>query len=198
MEYLVSMTTHVPDGTPPETVDHVRDSEAEHTRELAAEGHVLRLWRPPLQPGEWRTLGLFGAADVDELGKVLASMPLHVWRTDAVTPLRRHPNDPDGERATAVPEFLTVFTGTVPDGTTTEEVAAAEAREAARAQELGAQGRLLRLWTLPGDGRALGLWCARDGADLQTFLDSLPLSPYQKVDVTPLTEHPSDPAIAGR
>jgi muconolactone delta-isomerase len=198
MEYLVSMTTHVPDGTPPETVDDVRASEAEHTRELAAEKHVLRLWRPPLQPGEWRTLGLFGAADVDELGKVLASMPLHVWRTDAVTPLGRHPNDPDSARATAVPEFFTVFTRTVPEGTATEAVAAAEARETARAHELGAQGHLLRLWTLPGDGRALGLWCARDAAELQTFLDSLPLSPYQKVDVTPLTEHPSDPRIAGR
>lgn len=198
MEYLVSMTTHVPDGTPPETVDQVRRREAEHTRELASEGHVLRLWRPPQRPGEWRTLGLFGAADTDELAKVLASMPLHVWRTDAVTPLGRHPNDPDDERATAVPEFFTIFTRAVPDGTATEAVLAAEAREAVRAKELAGQGRLLRLWMLPGEGRALGLWCARDAAELQIFVDSLPLSPYQKVDVTPLAEHPSDPPIASR
>ncbi len=198
MEYLVSMTTHVPDGTPPEVVDDVRAREDAHTRELAAEGHVLRLWRPPLRPGEWRTFGLFAAADVDELGKVLASMPLHVWRTDAVTPLGRHPNDPAGEPGRPGTEFFTIFTRTVPDGTPSEDVADAEAREAVRAAELGGQGHLVRLWMLPGDGRALGLWCAADAAELQTFLDSLPLNPFQKVDVTPLTEHPSDPPNAGR
>ena len=45
MEYLVSMTTHVPDGTPQQTVDDVRDREAARSRELAAQGHLLRLWR---------------------------------------------------------------------------------------------------------------------------------------------------------
>jgi len=55
MEYLVTMTTHVPDGTPDKTVDDVRAREGVHTRELAAQGHVLRLWRPPLAPGEWRS-----------------------------------------------------------------------------------------------------------------------------------------------
>jgi muconolactone D-isomerase len=59
MEYLVSMTTRVPEGTPEEAVQDIRAREAAHTRELAAKGHLLRLWRPPLQPGEWRTLGLF-------------------------------------------------------------------------------------------------------------------------------------------
>src|ERR1700761_5056774 len=57
MEYLVTMTTHVPDGTPAEAVDDVRAREDAHTRELAAQGHVLRLWRPPLAPGEWRAPG---------------------------------------------------------------------------------------------------------------------------------------------
>ena len=79
MEYLVTMTTHVPDGTPEQAVDDVRAREAAHTRELAAQGHVLRLWRPPLAPGEWRTLGLFAAADGYELERVLTSMPLRVW-----------------------------------------------------------------------------------------------------------------------
>jgi muconolactone delta-isomerase len=198
MEYLVSMTTHVPDGTPAETIDDVRAREDAHTRELAAQGHILRLWRPPLRPGEWRTLGLFAAADADDLGKVLASMPLHVWRTDAVTSLGRHSNDPHGEPAKGGTEFFTIFTRAVPDGTPSQDVADAEGREAVRARELGRQGQLLRLWMLPGEGHALGLWCAKDTAELQTCLDSLPLSPYQKVDVTPLTEHPSDPPIASR
>src|SRR5690349_9315320 len=85
MEYLVSMTTRVPDGTPEEAVQDIRAREAAHSRELAAQGHLLRLWRPPLQPGEWRTLGLFAAAGGDRLEEVLASMPLRVWRTDEVT-----------------------------------------------------------------------------------------------------------------
>jgi muconolactone delta-isomerase len=96
MEYLVNMTTVVPEGTAPETVDEIRAREAAHSRELAAEGHLLRLWRPPLRPGEWRTLGLFAARDETELEAVLSSMPLRVWRTDEVTPLSPHPNDPAG------------------------------------------------------------------------------------------------------
>jgi len=82
MEYLVTMTTHVPDGTPDQAVDDVRGREAAHSRELAAAGYLLRLWRPPLRPGEWRSIGLFAAADGGRLEEVLASMPLRVWRTD--------------------------------------------------------------------------------------------------------------------
>jgi len=94
MEYLVTMTTHVPAGTPDEAIDAIRGREAARAAELAAEGHLLRLWRPPLQPGEWRTLGLFAADSDEQLQKVLASMPLRIWRTDEVTPLAPHPNDP--------------------------------------------------------------------------------------------------------
>jgi muconolactone delta-isomerase len=207
MEYLVNMTTRVPDGTTPEEIDEVRAREDAHSRELAAEGSLLRLWRPPLQPGEWRSLGLFAAPDADELARVLASMPLRIWRTDEVTPLSRHPNDPEarpgepgepGGPSTDGAEFFAIFTTAVQDGTPGHEVAEAEAREAVRARELAGQGYLERLWVLPGEGRALGLYRARDAGDLQTVLDALPLRPYLTVDVTPLAEHPSDPQIAGR
>jgi len=98
MEFLVTMTTRVPDGTPTKAVDEVRAREAAHSRDLASQGHLLRLWRPPLQPGEWRTLGLFAAADERQLEEVLSSMPLRVWRTDEVMPLSPHPNDPAADR----------------------------------------------------------------------------------------------------
>src|SRR5579864_6931835 len=120
MEYLVTMTTHVPAGTAEEAVADVRAREAAHSRELAAQGHLLRLWRPPLAPGEWRSLGLFGAADADELERVLASMPLRVWRTDEVTPLGPHGNDPKRPQDATTrqgTEFFSYFTLTVPDGT---------------------------------------------------------------------------------
>jgi muconolactone D-isomerase len=94
MEYLVTMTTNVPAGTPDAAVEAIRDREAAHSRELAMNGHLLRLWRPPVRPGEWRTLGLFAAADRAQLEDVLVSMPLRVWRTDEVLELSPHPNDP--------------------------------------------------------------------------------------------------------
>jgi muconolactone D-isomerase len=87
MDFLVTMTTHVPQGTTEGTVDEVRQREAAHSHDLAERGNLGRLWRPPLKPGEWRTLGLFAADDADELESVLASMPLRIWRTDEVMPL---------------------------------------------------------------------------------------------------------------
>src|SRR5215472_12796746 len=116
MEYLVTMTTRVPDGTPQRAVSDVRARETARSHKLAAAGHLLRLWRPPLQPGEWRTLGLFAAADDGQLEKVLASMPLRVWRTDEVTPLGPHPNDPGAGRdlQETGAEFLTTFTTAIP------------------------------------------------------------------------------------
>ena len=88
------MVTTVPEGTTEQQVAELRAREAARSRELAARGNLLRLWRPPLAPGEWRTWGLFSAPDAQELEAVLASMPLRVWRQDAVTPLSAHPNDP--------------------------------------------------------------------------------------------------------
>jgi muconolactone delta-isomerase len=94
VEFLVDMVTTVPDGTTDAQVDAIRTREAARSRQLAAQGHLLRLWRPPLDPGQWRTWGLFQAADETELESVLASMPLRVWRHDTVTPLTAHPSDP--------------------------------------------------------------------------------------------------------
>jgi muconolactone delta-isomerase len=197
MEYLVTMTTHVPEGTPEEDVQEIRKREAARSRELAAQGHLLRLWRPPLQPGEWRTLGLFAADGGGQLEEVLASMPLRVWRTDTVTPLSPHPNDPALPARGGATEFLTTFTVSVPEGTPAQAVEDTETREAQRAKELAGQGHLLRLWMLPGQGRALGLWRARDAEQMQAMVKSLPLDPWMTTEITPLTPHPSDPAVAG-
>jgi len=206
MEYLVTMTTHVPDGTPEEAVADVRTREAEHTRELAAQGHVLRLWRPPLAPGEWRTLGLFAAADRGELEQVLASMPLRIWRSDEVTELTHHPNDPvaSAERPPAAgatgTEFFTTFVAAIPDGTPALVVDDARAGEARRTRELAEQGHLIRLWLLaawPDGSHALGLWRAQDAAHMRAILDSLPMAPWLTEEITPLVPHPSDPAAAG-
>ena len=200
MEYLVEMTTHVPAGAPDGDVDDIRSREAAHSAELAAQGRLLRLWRPPLAPGEWRTYGLFSATDEAALNHVLLAMPLRIWRTDVVTPLGQHPNDP-GVAPGKPPEYFTWFTSAIPDGTAQSALEAKTAGEAARTRELAAEGLLLRLWMLPPDGdswHALGLWSAGDSAQVQQLLESLPLYSWMTIETTPLTRHPSDPGSVAR
>jgi muconolactone D-isomerase len=91
-EFLVEITTTVPEGTDPAEADRRRAAEAVRARELAAAGHLVRLWRPV---GETRSLGVWRATDEAELHeKVLGTLPLRAWMTLVVTPLESHPNDP--------------------------------------------------------------------------------------------------------
>lgn len=198
MEYLVTMTTHVPAGTSDEAVSEVRMREAAHSRNLAERGALLRLWRPPVAPGEWRTLGLFAADNDEELEKVLASMPLRIWRSDEVTPLSPHPNDPapaPRRPRGSLREFLTIFTIQISaDAATVDDITS---RETVRAGELAGDGALARLWLLPveaAQARVLGLWWAVGEQQMQAILDSLPMSSWMTVETIPLSAHPSDPA----
>ena len=95
MEYLTDMVTKVPEGTSSTKVDELRSAEAVRAADLAKAGHLVRLWRPPLGPGEWRSIGLFRAADEAQLREILASLPLHIWMQVTITPLNPHPNDPE-------------------------------------------------------------------------------------------------------
>lgn len=196
-EYLVTMTTQVPRGISDAEVAAVREREARCSRQLALDGRLRRLWRPPLRPGEWRSIGLFIAAGDSDLHRTLASMPLRIWRTDQVTPLGHHPNDPGRNRGAPdldLTEFLTTFRVAVPPGTSSDVVAETMAREADRASELAAQGSLLRLWTLPGADRALGHWQATGHDRMTHIVRSLPMAAWLDVDTLQLTRHPSDPA----
>jgi muconolactone D-isomerase len=91
-EFLVEITTSIPTGTDPSEVDRRHAAEAVRAKELAATGHLVRLWRPV---GELRSIGLWRAADETELhGKVLGTLPLRSWMTLMVTAVESHPNDP--------------------------------------------------------------------------------------------------------
>ncbi|WP_042395109.1 muconolactone Delta-isomerase family protein [Streptacidiphilus carbonis] len=97
-EFLVEITTTVPEGTSQDEVDRRRAAEAVRARELAADGHLARLWRPV---GELRSLGIWLAADETELHeKVLGTLPLRPWMTLVVTALESHPNDPGRSKST--------------------------------------------------------------------------------------------------
>ncbi|QFZ73512.1 muconolactone delta-isomerase [Streptomyces fagopyri] len=97
-EFLVEITTTIPEGTSQDEVDSRRAAEAVRAGELAATGHLARLWRPV---GELRSLGIWRAADEDELHeKVLGTLPLRPWMNLNVTALESHPNDP-GKAATS-------------------------------------------------------------------------------------------------
>ena len=99
MEFLTTLITNVPDGTSDATVDETRSREAIRAAHLAEQGYLLRLWRPPVEPGEWRTLGLWRAASESELKSIVATLPLHIWMTVEITPLTPHPNDPANKNA---------------------------------------------------------------------------------------------------
>ncbi|MDR6980403.1 muconolactone D-isomerase [Streptomyces sp. 3330] len=100
-EFLVEITTTVPEGTGQDVVDARRAAEAVRARELAASGHLARLWRPV---GELRSIGVWRAADEAELHeKVLGTLPLRPWMTLTVTALQPHPNDPGPHHAADTP-----------------------------------------------------------------------------------------------
>jgi muconolactone D-isomerase len=98
-EFLVEITTSIPEGTSTDEVDRRRAAESARARELAAVGRLVRLWRPV---GELRSIGIWRAADEADLHeKVLGTLPLRPWMTVTVTALDSHPNDPG--RAAAMP-----------------------------------------------------------------------------------------------
>jgi muconolactone D-isomerase len=101
MEYLIDFTIDVPDGTPASEVRERSAGESARVAELAEQGHVLRVWKPPHEEGEWRALGLYSAADDAELQAILESLPLYPWMAIEITPLGAHPNDPAAAGAPA-------------------------------------------------------------------------------------------------
>lgn len=69
--------------------------------------------------------------------------------------------------------------------------------ERGRANELATEGRIRRLWRIPGRRANWGLWEAPDATALHTALRSLPMYPWLSVEVHPLAAHPSDPERPG-
>src|SRR5262249_51549841 len=76
MDYLVESTVTVPDDVPPPEIEQRQAGETARVAELAAQGHVLRVWRPLPEDGPQRALGLYRVASHQELEAILDSLPL--------------------------------------------------------------------------------------------------------------------------
>ena len=93
MKFLVSIEVRWPPDGDSATRERLVEAESRRAAELAATGNLLRLWRIP---GRWANVGLWSAADADELHACLASLPFYPWLDIDVQPLATHPNDPGG------------------------------------------------------------------------------------------------------
>jgi muconolactone delta-isomerase len=94
MEFLVEFDVEVPDGTSETEVEQRTGAEAVAAAGLAAEGHLLRLWRMTAAEGEPTAVGLYAADSRAELDVLLRALPLADWMQMTVVPLAPHPNDP--------------------------------------------------------------------------------------------------------
>jgi muconolactone delta-isomerase len=94
MDYIVRFIITVPENTPASELDERLAIEEARVAELAQQGHLLRVWKPLPEDGRWRAVGLYHAADDQELHTILQSLPLFPWMEISVASLAEHPNDP--------------------------------------------------------------------------------------------------------
>jgi muconolactone delta-isomerase len=94
-------------------------------------------------------------------------------------------------------EFLVQFELNIPDGVAESEVEDRQRAEATAAEMLADEGHLVRLWRAtvePGPMTVLGLYRAGSKAELDGLLGALPLYEWMDMSITPLLQHPNDPA----
>jgi muconolactone delta-isomerase len=93
MEFLVEFDVTIPDEAPESEVKQRLDAEASAAAGLYRQGHLIRLWKPPVNAGERRAVGVYRADTEAELDGLLDALPLTGWMQVTVTPLEPHPND---------------------------------------------------------------------------------------------------------
>jgi muconolactone delta-isomerase len=93
MDFLVEFEINVPEGTPESEVTAREDAESAAAAKLVDQGHLIRLWKRRVAPGESRPIGLYRAESEGELDDLMRALPLYEWMRIAVTPLEPHPND---------------------------------------------------------------------------------------------------------
>lgn len=91
MQFLVQIAAALPPDLSDELRQDLRARELARGRELAAAGHLERIWRIP---GKQANVSVWRARDASELHELLVSLPLWPWTTVDVTALAEHPLDP--------------------------------------------------------------------------------------------------------
>jgi muconolactone D-isomerase len=94
MEFLTFAIIVPPAGVSRAAVDERIAREASRAAQLTASGALVRIWRPPLGPGEWKNVALWSAPGELALWDLLDSLPMRPWMTIDVIPLSPHPSDP--------------------------------------------------------------------------------------------------------
>ena len=87
--------------------------------------------------------------------------------------------------------FLVRMDVNIPHDLSVERANEIKAREKAYSQELQRDGRWLHLWRVVGEYANYSIFEVSSNDELHQLLSQLPLSPYMKLQVTPLAQHPS-------
>jgi len=98
MDFLIEFEINVPKGTPESEVTAREDAESAAAAKLVDQGHLLRLWKRHVAPGESRPIGLYRAESEADIDGLLRALPLYEWMRVTVTPLQPHPNDPAAQQ----------------------------------------------------------------------------------------------------
>lgn len=92
MEFLVNIKLRWPAELEEVAKAAIIAAERQRAAELAASGHLARIWRAP---GRFENWGLWRVRDATELHEVITSLPAYPWMEEvAVVPLANHPADP--------------------------------------------------------------------------------------------------------
>jgi muconolactone delta-isomerase len=94
MDFLVEFEINVPEGTAESEVTAREHAESAAASTLVDQGHLIRLWKRRVAPGDSRPIGLYRAESQAELDGLMRALPLSEWMRVTVTPLEPHPNDP--------------------------------------------------------------------------------------------------------
>ena len=100
----MSSRVNVPEGTSESDIKQRESAEAAASGVLAREGHLLRLWQPPVEPGERKVVGVYRADSEAQLDGLLGALPLSGWMQITVTPLQPHPRASSSASAAAKPQ----------------------------------------------------------------------------------------------
>jgi len=87
-------------------------------------------------------------------------------------------------------EFLVRIEVRLPPEMPQAEREALLAAEAVRGRELIAEGRLMRIWRVPGRLANVSLYDAEDATAVHAAISSLPLWPWMDVRIEALARHP--------